>query len=85
MLARVFIAALALAASTVVGMPVARADSNDDDFVQKVHNIGVNGAPADLITNARIVRHALNNGSEDTLRDDFVNQMGFTCKWDDEL
>ena len=57
---------------------VAHADSNDDDFVQKVNNVGVEGAPADLITNAHLVCQALGNGSSpDDIVDGFVNQMHF--------
>jgi hypothetical protein len=58
---------------------VAHADSNDDDFVQKVNNVWVIGAPADLINNAHLVCKDLDSGTDvDRLADAFVSQMGFT-------
>jgi Protein of unknown function (DUF732) len=62
----------------LLSIGVARADSNDDDFVQKVNNVGVSGAPADLINNAHAVCTGLDSGSTvDSLTDAFVSQMGF--------
>jgi hypothetical protein len=62
----------------LLSIGVAHADSNDDDFIQKVKSVGVNGAPADLITNAHLVCHAQASGSNpDAITDQFVTQMGF--------
>ena len=56
-----------------------RKSSNDDDFVQKLNNVGVVGAPADLINNAHQACKGLDSGSTpDSLTDAFVSQMGFT-------
>jgi hypothetical protein len=56
---------------------VAHADSNDDDFVQKVNNVGVNGAPADLIRIAHQVCGGLDSGtSPDAIEDALVSQLG---------
>jgi hypothetical protein len=63
----------------LLSIGVAHADANDDDFVQKVNNDGVAGAPADLINNAHRVCKGFDSGSApDSLTDAFVSQMGFT-------
>jgi hypothetical protein len=63
----------------LLSMGVAHADSNDDDFVQKVNNVGVLGAPADLINNAHAVCTGLDNGNTpDSIRDALVAQLGLT-------
>ncbi|HVX57662.1 MAG TPA: DUF732 domain-containing protein [Candidatus Saccharimonadales bacterium] len=66
-----------VAALTLLAIGVARADSNDDDFVQAINHVGVGGAPADLITNARAVCSALDSGNPpDAARDALVSQLG---------
>jgi Protein of unknown function (DUF732) len=63
---------------TSLSIGVAHADSNDDDFIQKVKNVGVAGAPADLINNAHLVCKSVASGSTpDDVTDAFVKQMGF--------
>lgn len=58
---------------------IAQADSTDDDFLRQVNNVGVTGAPADLIRNAHMVCTGLDSGmTPDSLTDAFVSQMGFT-------
>jgi hypothetical protein len=62
----------------LLSIGVARADSNDDDFVQRAQNVGVSGAPADLIINGHEVCKLLASGSNpDDVADAFVSQMGF--------
>lgn len=57
---------------------VAHADANDDDFVGALNNIGVSGAPADLISNAHLVCSNLGSGTTPrSIADTFVSQMGF--------
>lgn len=61
----------------LLSIGVAHADGNDDDFVQKVNNIGVTGAPADLIRIAHQVCGGLNDGnSPDAIADALVSQLG---------
>lgn len=56
---------------------IAHADSNDDDFVQRVNNNGVTGAPADLIRIAHQVCEGLDNGtSPDAVADALASQLG---------
>jgi hypothetical protein len=58
---------------------VAHADGNDDDFVLNLNDVGVRGAPADLISSAHLVCNGLGSGNTpDSLTDAFVSQMGFT-------
>lgn len=55
----------------------AHADSNDDDFIQKVNNNGVAGAPADLIRVAHQVCAGLDGGNTpDAIRDALSSQLG---------
>lgn len=62
----------------LLSIGVAHADSNDDDFVQKVNNVGVMGAPVDLVNNAHQVCKGLDSGgTPDSLTDALVSQMGF--------
>lgn len=62
----------------LLSIGVAHADSSDDDFVQQAHNVGVSGAPADLINNGHLVCKSLDSGSNpDSITDAFVSQMGF--------
>lgn len=57
---------------------VAHADSNDDSFLSGVKNVGIAGAPADLINNARLACEGIDSGSTpDTVIDAFISQMGF--------
>jgi Protein of unknown function (DUF732) len=73
---------------TVLAVPVAlaalstglaHADSNDDDFTQRMNNNGVIGAPADLINNAHAVCNGLDSGTTpDALRDALVAQLKLT-------
>lgn len=63
----------------LLSIGVAHADSNDDDFVQSLNNVGVGGAPADLISNAHLVCTGLDNGNTPaSIRDAFVSQTGST-------
>ncbi|WP_292975789.1 DUF732 domain-containing protein [Mycobacterium sp.] len=56
---------------------VAHADANDDEFVQMSKNIGVDGAPADLIRIAKSVCAGLDGGSgPDEIADALVSQLG---------
>ncbi|CQD22343.1 hypothetical protein BN000_05575 [Mycobacterium europaeum] len=65
------------AALVVFGIGVAHADSNDDDFVQKVNNSGVAGAPDDLIRVAHQVCEGLDGGNTpDAIRDALASQLG---------
>lgn len=55
----------------------AHADSNDDDFVRQANNIGVTGAPADLIRIAHQVCGGLDSGnSPDAIADALASQLG---------
>ncbi|WP_406817366.1 DUF732 domain-containing protein [Mycobacterium sp. M23085] len=66
-------------AASLVLLPigVAHADSNDDDFVQKVNNNGVVRAPTDLIRIAHQVCGGLDAGnSPDVIADALVSQLG---------
>jgi hypothetical protein len=46
-------------------------------FIQQMNNLGVIGAPADLINNAHLACTALDNGnSPDTIADAFISQLG---------
>ena len=57
---------------------LAYADSNDDQFLFAVQNIGINGSPADLIDNARLVCAGLDDGiSPDGLINAVTTQLGF--------
>jgi hypothetical protein len=61
----------------LLSIGVAHADSNDDDFVQKANNVGVIGAPADLIRIAHQVCGGLDDGnSPDSIADALVSQLG---------
>jgi hypothetical protein len=61
----------------LLSIGVAHADSNDDDFVQKMNNNGVSGAPADLIRNAHAVCSSLDTGNTpDAIADALVSQLG---------
>jgi hypothetical protein len=61
----------------LLSIGVAHADSNDDDFVQKANNVGVIGAPADLIRIAHQVCGGLDDGnSPDAIADALVSQLG---------
>jgi hypothetical protein len=76
-------AALPLRLNVLLAVPlallsigVAHADSNDDDFVQKMANNGVDGAPADLIRIAHQVCGGLDDGNTpDAIRDALVSQL----------
>jgi hypothetical protein len=62
----------------LLSMGVAHANSSDDDFVQRVNNIGITGAPADLIGNGHRVCQILNSGvGPDDIVDSLVNQLHF--------
>ena len=66
----------ALAVLSSVG--VAHADSNDDQFLLGVNNIGITGAPADLISNARLICAGLDDGSNpDQIINAVATQLGF--------
>jgi Protein of unknown function (DUF732) len=75
------LAAAAMAAPLVLlPIGVAHADANDDAFVQKVSNIGVNGAATDLISNAQQVCKSFDSANtvDDTINA-FVSQWGWPC------
>ena len=62
----------------LLSIGVAHADSNDDDFVQQVNNIGVIGPPANLINNAHQVCQFLGHGgTRDSAANSIASQMGF--------
>ncbi|MDQ1322608.1 MAG: hypothetical protein QG655_3856 [Actinomycetota bacterium] len=62
----------------VMPLGVAHADSNDDDFLQRVANVGIAGPAADLINNARLVCEALDNGTAPkVIADAIASQLGF--------
>jgi hypothetical protein len=61
----------------LLSIGVAHADSNDDDFVRQSSNVGVTGAPPDLIRIAHQVCEGLDNGnSPDAIADALVSQLG---------
>jgi hypothetical protein len=63
----------------LLSIGVAHADSNDDDFVQQVNNVGVIGPPANLITNAHTVCQFLNQGgTRDSAANNVASMPGFT-------
>ena len=63
----------------LLSIGVAHADSNDDDFVQQVNNIGVIGPPANLITNAHTVCQFLNQGgTQEAAANNVASMPGFT-------
>lgn len=75
-LTRIALSALAVPLAWM-SIGVAHADSNDDDFVQQVNNVGVSGAPADLINNGHSVCTALDGGNTpDAIRDALASQLG---------
>ena len=69
----------AVLALALLSAGVAHADSNDDDFTQRVNNNGVIGAPADLINNAHAACSLLGSGdTPDVVRDALVTQLHLT-------
>ncbi|MGV0069418.1 DUF732 domain-containing protein [Mycobacterium sp. M23085] len=61
----------------LLSVGTAHADSNDDDFVRQSNNVGVAGAPADLIRIAHQVCQGLDSGnSPDAIADALVSQLG---------
>jgi hypothetical protein len=72
------VSTMAVPLALLLSIGVGHADSDDDDFVQRVKNVGVAGAPADLIRIAHQVCNAMASGSTpDDVTDAFVKQMGF--------
>jgi Protein of unknown function (DUF732) len=71
------LAALAIPlAWALLSTGLAHADSNDDDFTQRMNANGVIGAPTDLINNAHAVCSGLDSGNTpDALRDALVAQL----------
>ena len=63
----------------LLSIGVAHADSNDDDFVREVNNLGIVGPPANLINNAHVVCQSLNQGGTRAAAENNVATMpGFT-------
>jgi hypothetical protein len=63
----------------LLSIGVAHADSNDDDFVRQVNNVGIIGAPANLITNAHTVCQFLNQGgTRENAANNVASMPGFT-------
>jgi hypothetical protein len=63
----------------LLSIGVAHADSNDDDFVQQVNNIGIIGPPGNLINNAHTVCQFLNQGgTRDSAANNVASMPGFT-------
>jgi uncharacterized protein DUF732 len=63
----------------LLSMGVAHADSNDDDFVREVNNVGIIGPPGNLINNAHAVCQFLNQGGTRAAAENNVATMpGFT-------
>jgi|GEM_PF-4734576 len=57
---------------------IAHADANDDHFLLGVNNVGITGAAADLIDNARLVCGFLDQGnSPKVVTDAVVSSLGF--------
>ena len=76
---RQLVASAAALPFVLLSIGIAHADSNDDDFTQTMNNVGVIGAPADLINNAHAACTALDSGSTpDAIRDALVSQLGLT-------
>jgi hypothetical protein len=74
------LAASAMAVPVVLlSIGVAHADSNDDDFVREVNNVGIIGPPANLINNGHAVCQFLNQGGTRAAAANNVASMpGFT-------
>jgi hypothetical protein len=63
----------------LLSIGVAHADSNDDDFVHSVNNLGVIGPAANLINNAhQVCKYLDNGGSPGSASGAIASQMGFT-------
>ena len=65
---------------TLLSIGVAHADSNDDDFIQKVSG-AAQGAPADVIRIAHEICQSLDSGQNvDDVLDGIVTQLHFSVK-----